>query len=128
MAAGAETALRLGPASIERRILSLAGRLLDRIEDVSGIELLSYRPSGRGKAHSGLVAVRIPGIPAAAVVDELIRRERVLVREVPAYPPGVRISLHYLNFAEEVDRVAEVLERLCARAARTGRKEHAIRR
>ena len=128
LAAGAENALRLGPASIERRILSLASRLLDRIEDISGIELLSYRPSGRGKAHSGLVSVRIPGIPAAAVVDELIRRERVLVREVPAYPPGVRISLHYLNLSEEVDRVAEVLERLCARAARTRRKEHASRR
>ena len=119
LAAGAETNLRLGLAAIERRILSLAGRLLDLLQDIPNLELLSFRPSGKARAHSGLVSVRIPGIPASEVVKELLRRGRILVREVPAYPPGVRISLHYLNLEEEVDRVAETLRRLCSRAGRS---------
>ncbi|MFQ5692363.1 MAG: aminotransferase class V-fold PLP-dependent enzyme, partial [Nitrospinota bacterium] len=119
LAAGAEKTLQVGLAAIERRVLSLAGRFLDALREIPGLELLSFRLPGRSPAHSGLVSVRIPGIPASEVVAALLRRARVLVREVPAYPPGVRFSFHYLNLEEEVDRAAEALRRLSARGARS---------
>ncbi|MFQ5913270.1 MAG: aminotransferase class V-fold PLP-dependent enzyme [Nitrospinota bacterium] len=117
LAVGAEQALRLGLAAIEDRILSLAGRLSDQLREIPHLELLSFRPARGNPAHSGLVSFRIPSFPASEVVSSLLRQERILVREVPAYPPGVRVSLHYVNLEEEVDGVATAVGRLAAKAA-----------
>ena len=59
LAKGAERTLDLGLAAVERRILALAGRLLDHLRDVPNLELLSHRRPGKNPAHSGLVSFRV---------------------------------------------------------------------
>ena len=117
LAKGADRTLDLGLAAVERRILALAGRLLNHLRDVPNLELLSHRRPGNNPAHSGLISFRVGGMTAAEVVETLRRREGILVREVPARPPGVRVSLHYVNLEEEVDRLTEAVLRLARRAS-----------
>ena len=112
LAVGAEQALRIGLPDIQERILALAARLLTHVQAIPGVEILSYRRSGKQPAHSGLVTIRIPGRASGAVVEELLRRYRILAREVPARPSAVRFSLHYFNTEEDVAFAADVIRKI----------------
>ena len=115
LAAGAEQALRIGLPDIQERILALAARLLTHFQAMSGVELLSDRRSGKQPAHSGLVTIRILGRASGAVVEELLRRHRILTREVPAHPSAVRFSVHYFNTEEEVEFAADIIRNMSQR-------------
>lgn len=118
LAKGAERTLNLGLENVEHRILSLTSRLLNLLKNIPNLELLSTRRTGRTPAHSGLISFRIRGISAKDTVEALRRRKNILVREVPAYPPGVRASIHYVNLEEEVDQLAEAVRRLAHRSSK----------
>lgn len=87
---------------------------IDRIE--ARIERLTDRLKGQLPAdrlrspdafESGLVAVTVPDPPA--VVDQLAAAD-VVIRALPG-GEAVRISVHAVSTADEIDRVAEGLER-----------------
>ena len=67
---------------------------------------------GKAPATSGLVAFRVDGVSAETAVGALLERGSFLARSVPTDPPAVRVSLHCVNTADEVDRLIEVVKSL----------------
>lgn len=101
-----------GPAGIERRVRRLANRLLERLRDHPGIDVITPP----GPAQSGLVSFRIPGLSADETTARFLKSHRVVLRTVVSAPPGVRASIHYLNTEAEIDRIAKGAEALARRA------------
>lgn len=101
---------RIGPPEIEQRVLRLADLLLEALRDCKGVEVLTPP----GKAQSGLVSFRLPGRDAEEVVAHLLQKHRIVVRTVPAEPPGIRTSIHYLNTEEEVNQIGRAVSELAA--------------
>lgn len=106
--AGLEAALDLldeaGPEAVERRVLALADSLARLLADM-GWEVASPRGPGEG---SGIVCFRVPGRPAAAVVEGL----RAAGIAVSAAAGAVRVSPHFYNTAADLERLAQALLRL----------------
>lgn len=103
--AGLGAALRLlsevGMERVEARVLALTDRLTAGLARL-GCEILSPRGPGEG---SGIVAFRVPGRAAGAVVEAL--RARGVV--VSLCGDAVRVSPHFYNLEEEIDRLLEVV-------------------
>lgn len=96
--ASIETVEEVGVAAIEDRIASLAGRLADGVPDD---QLLSP-----AEPESGLVTMRVED-PEATV--ERLNEAGIVIRQLP-YPEGaVRVSVHAVNTAAEVDDLLEAL-------------------
>ncbi len=118
--AALELLQRVGIEPIERRIRSLASGLLDELEKMPAVDLLTLRGGGKLSAPSGLVSFRIKGMEAGSAVKALLRRHGVALRQVPAEPPALRASIHYLNLEREVERLARAVRAL-AGGGRGGR-------
>jgi cysteine desulfurase / selenocysteine lyase len=85
-------------------VLDLAARLAEGLASV-GCELVESWPRARAES-SGIVSFRKPGISAAAVLRDLEAAARVIAR---THRDFVRLSPHFYNTEEEVDRVLEVM-------------------
>ncbi len=109
---------RVGIEAIERRIRSLASRLLEELKKIPGLELLTPRGGGEFSAPSGLVSFRIKGIETGTAVKALLRRYGVVLRQVPAEPPALRASINYLNLEKEIDLLARAVRALAGGARR----------
>ena len=103
--------LDLGAAAIEAHALSLAERCRAGLARLDHVRVLGAIP-GKAAATSGLVAFRKDGVSAEQAVTALLDKGRFLVRSVPTDPPAVRISLHCVNTADEVDRLIDVVRAL----------------
>jgi selenocysteine lyase/cysteine desulfurase len=95
--------LEVGPEEIERRVLGLSARLAEGLAR-SGCEIVGPWPRTRTES-SGIVSFRKPGMSAAAVLRDLVAA-RVIAR---THQDFVRLSPHFYNTEEEVDRVLEVM-------------------
>ena len=91
-----------GFAGIRHRAELLA-RLL---EEMPRVTLRSPRP-----IHSGLVSFEIAGVAAKEAAEKLLAREFV-VRFIPEPYPYVRASTHLFNTEEELEALAEVVNKL----------------
>lgn len=94
----------LGPERVERRVLALAGRLADGLEE-RGLRVVSSRRDGE---RSGIVAAVHPRLPADAAVRAL-EQQRIRVAERAG---RLRIAPHVYNTEDEVDRLLAVLDGL----------------
>jgi len=99
----------VGVAEIEARNLSLAARLKAQLAEISAVSILS--PLESDAASSGLVSFQVGGQSADSVVARLWQERRIVVRQVH-YPESVRVSLHFFNTEDEVDRLAGALAEL----------------
>jgi cysteine desulfurase/selenocysteine lyase len=95
--------LEIGPEEIERRVLGLSARLAEGLAR-NGCEIVEPWPRARTES-SGIVSFRKPGMSAAAVLRDLVAA-RVIAR---THQDFVRLSPHFYNTEEEVDRVLEVM-------------------
>jgi len=95
--------LEVGRDVIEQRVLGLAARLAEGLAG-AGCEIVEPWPRTRAES-SGIVSFRKPGIGAAAVLRDLAAAH-VIAR---THRDFVRLSPHFYNTEEEVDRVLEVL-------------------
>jgi selenocysteine lyase/cysteine desulfurase len=93
----------LGTAAIEARVLALNEYLTSSLER-AGLRVLS--PGGRHRSGQTLVAVDDP--PRAA---RFLQDRGVLVTEKPQ---GLRISTHFYNTEEDVDRCLAALRQYAA--------------
>lgn len=101
--AGLQILLEAGPAQVEERILHLAARLRTGLD---GLGYALVEPWPRSAAESaGIVSFRRPGSPASAVWRELTAAG-VVAR---LHGDLVRLSPHFYNTEQEMDRVLEVL-------------------
>jgi selenocysteine lyase/cysteine desulfurase len=95
--------LEVGADVIEERILDLSARLADGLA-VRGYELVEPWPRTRAES-SGIVSFRKPGATHQEVLRDLTAA-RVIAR---THRDFVRLSPHFYNTEDEIDRVLEVL-------------------
>jgi len=108
-----DEALEWGIGAIERRVVPLAGELRDRLAD-AGFEVYDV-----GRRLSAIVSTSVPGVDAAEVEDRLFDLginvsitsppSTLLDAERRHLPDLIRISPHYFNTEEELDRVVTAL-------------------
>ncbi|HSG49523.1 MAG TPA: aminotransferase class V-fold PLP-dependent enzyme [Longimicrobiales bacterium] len=115
--AGLQAALEfyrsVGPDRIWDRVRALQRRLREGLAAIPGVALRS--PTVGGSA--GMTAFRMEGVDALALQGHLARAARVRTRVIGEYElRWMRLSTHYYNLPDEVDRVLELLDR----AAREG--------
>ena len=108
--ASVDLMLEIGPETIERRVLDLACSLAQGLAD-RGYEIVEPWPR-KPEESSGIVSFRRPGSTPAEVVRDL-NAARVVGR---AHGDFVRLSPHFYNTPQEVERVLDVLAPLSARA------------
>lgn len=102
--AALELLLEVGAEVIEGRVLGLAARLATGLAR-NGCEIVQPWPRAEAES-SGIVSFRKPGISAAAVLSDLAAAANVIAR---THQDFVRLSPHFYNTEEEVDRVLEVM-------------------
>jgi selenocysteine lyase/cysteine desulfurase len=95
--------LEIGPAVVEQRVLSLALRLAEGL-DRQGYEVIGPWPRHE-QERSGIVSFRRPGSPPQEILRDL-QASRIVGR---IHSDFVRLSPHFYNTEDEVDRVIEVL-------------------
>ena len=95
--------LEVGVEEIEHKVLGLAGRLSTGLAS-NGCELVEPWPRDATES-SGIVSFRKPGMTAEAVLRDLTAAH-VIAR---THADFVRLSPHFYNTHDEVDRVLDVL-------------------
>ena len=98
----------IGLEEIEGRNLYLAETLKQALQRMPGVKVLSPL---EGRSSSGLVSFAVDGADPPAVVSHLWEQHRIVARSV-GFPSCVRVSLHFFNTEEEVDRVVETVKKL----------------
>jgi selenocysteine lyase/cysteine desulfurase len=101
--AAIELLLDVGPAVVEQRVLQLAGRLAANLAS-NGYEIVEPWPRDKHES-SGIVSFRRKGATAQALLRDL-NAAHVIAR---THRDFVRLSPHFYNTDEEVDRVLDVL-------------------
>ena len=102
LAARLEQIDETGIDQIERHIFSLTDHLVERLT-TNGYEVTSPREAAE---KSGIVTFRDPSRPT----EDLFERLDAAAIRVSQRAGGIRISPHYYNTLEEMDRVLEALE------------------
>jgi cysteine desulfurase/selenocysteine lyase len=101
--AALELLLEVGVEVIEARVVDLAARLGEGLTR-NGCEIVEPWPRSRAES-SGIVSFRKPGMDATSVLRDL-SAAHVIAR---THQDFVRLSPHFYNTEEEVDRVLEVM-------------------
>lgn len=107
---------RLGVKEVSDRITYLSQVFHKKLAEMPYV-----KPFPRnGIMSSGLISIRIDGVSSYDEADALVKqlsRKKIICRAVPD-PPGVRISLHYFNNEEDIERLCESLEVIVAQTIR----------
>ena len=98
----------IGAEEIERRNLTLASSLKQALQEIPGVKVLT--PMNEHSA-SGLVSFAVDGVDPKTVVSRFWDQHRILVRSVE-FPSCVRVSLHFFNTEDEVNKVVEAVRQL----------------
>lgn len=101
--AAAELLLEIGMDKVEERVLALAGRLGDGLVE-RGFEVWAPWPRKRSES-SGIISFRKPGSAPEEQLRDLTAA-RVACRTHADY---VRLSPHFYNTVQEIDRILDVL-------------------
>ncbi len=101
--AALEVLLDVGTEVVERRVLELSARLAAGLA-ARGYEIVEPWPRARSES-SGIVSFRKPGAEPQEVLRDL-SAAHVIAR---THSDFVRLSPHFYNTEEEIDRVLEVL-------------------
>ena len=101
-------AQEIGLEDIERRNLDLAASMKEALQETPGVSLLS--PIEK-ESSSGLVSFTIDGIEPKEAVSRLWEQHQIVARSV-SLPSCIRVSLHFFNTEEEVDKVVEAVRGL----------------
>jgi cysteine desulfurase / selenocysteine lyase len=101
--AGVDLLLEVGPEAVEDRVLGLAGHLAAGLVE-GGYQVVEPWPPAP-RERSGIVSFRRPGSPAPEVLRDLSAARVVGA----AHADFVRLSPHFYNTYEEVERVLDVL-------------------
>ena len=99
----------IGRERIESRVRQLAGYLRRRLHELPEVKILT---SSHPALHCGLTGFEMAGFGNRDVVETLLRRHHVRVRYTEDGYNTVRVSTHYYNTEEHVDRVIEGLREI----------------
>lgn len=108
----------IGPARIEQRVRALASYLRNGAAELPAVRLYT---SNAPRLSGGMTSLSVEGVPPARLREYLRQKHDVYTaarargERYPADPHGVegiRISTHYYNTFEQVDRVLTALREL----------------
>ncbi len=95
--------LEIGLHRIADRIRDLTTRLMEGIADL-GLPVLTPSPSTQ---RAGIVTCQVPGNPETIL--QTLQREKIIVALRKGY---LRISPHFYNTEEEIERLLDVLKQM----------------
>ncbi|MBM3265624.1 MAG: aminotransferase class V-fold PLP-dependent enzyme [candidate division Zixibacteria bacterium] len=101
---------RIGIANIEMRLRMLSGYLRERLRGISRVRLLS--PISHTLSSPGATLFEIDGIPGSSLVGPFFDAGLHVDDHTRDGHDGMRISTHYYNTLEEIDRCVDMLETL----------------
>ena len=101
--------LAIGKTNIETRIRQLAKRLKDGLGDLPAVGLGT---SGSAEMSGGLTTFYIDGVPKANIQQALMDREGIYLPGSGLNDFACRVSTHFYNTADEVDRVIQVVQHI----------------
>jgi selenocysteine lyase/cysteine desulfurase len=96
-----QTFYDIGTESIQSHILYLTGYIINRLENKAGIELISPVNSGE---RAGIVSFRAGHISGPDAAVENLKKKNVTIS---AREGLFRLSPHFYNTVEEIDRVID---------------------
>jgi cysteine desulfurase/selenocysteine lyase len=97
---------KIGINQIERRILKTTDYLIDRLQNLN-LEILS--PIEEKKYRSGIIVFKPKERKPLDVVIELEKKKKIIVS---ARGNGIRVSPHFYNNEEDIDKLVTALKRL----------------
>ena len=107
--ASASYLLRYGMNNIRKKLVKLAGQFRGEMEKIPGATL--YGPSSE-RCRTGIVSFNLKGMDPEYVVERLERQKTVLaVREI-LDKKLVRLSPHFFNTEEQIQKTAELVRAL----------------
>lgn len=110
LGASLELLLSVGVERIWERVRRLTEGVIEAAGR-AGYEVLSPRSPDE---RSGIVTFRVPGVPAQALWKALLSRNAVCSPRLG----GIRVSPHFYNTADEIDRFFEILREEAAAPAK----------
>ena len=106
--ASLELLLSVGVDRVWERVRRLTERVLEKAR-AAGYDVVS---PDHPEERSGIVTFRVPGVDNAALWKALLSRKAVCSHRAG----GIRVSPHFYNTPEEIDRLFEALKEESARA------------
>jgi cysteine desulfurase / selenocysteine lyase len=97
---------KIGINQIERRILNITDYLIDRLQNLN-LEILS--PIEEKKYRSGIIVFKPKERKPLDVVIELEKKKKIIVS---ARGNGIRVSPHFYNDEDDIDKLVTALKRL----------------
>jgi cysteine desulfurase/selenocysteine lyase len=97
---------KIGISQIERRILNITDYLIDRLQNLN-LEILS--PIEEKKYRSGIIVFKPKERNPLDVVIELEKKKKIIVS---ARGNGIRVSPHFYNNEDDIDKLVTALKRL----------------
>ena len=98
----------IGVGEIERRNLDLAASMKHALQEIPGVKVLSPLKEW---SSSGLVSFTIDRVDPRVAVSHLWDQHRIVARSV-SFPSCIRVSLHFFNTQEEVNKIVEGVRRI----------------
>ena len=106
---------RIGLSLIEARARELTQALVEGLADISGVQLWTSPDPAR---RSTVVTFRPAGLDPGRLARALYERERIVcAARTGADRPGIRLSPHFYNLHEEIDRTLAAIRRHIADGA-----------
>ena len=105
--------LEIGRANVEQRSRMLAQSLMEGVSKLNGVKLWTSRDPER----SGAVVSFQPGsLDVRKLADVLYQKDRIAIATRGGTDrPGLRISPHFYNLEEEIDRTVAAIDRYLKR-------------
>ena len=97
--------LAIGKTNIENRVRQLATRLKDGLREIPGVGIGT---SGSAEMSGGLTTLYIDGVPKANLQKAAMDRERIYFPGSGLNDFACRVSTHFYNTTDQVDRVLDV--------------------
>ncbi|HET7344274.1 MAG TPA: aminotransferase class V-fold PLP-dependent enzyme, partial [Nitrososphaeraceae archaeon] len=95
---------KIGINQIERRILNITDYLIDKLQNLN-LEILS--PIEEKRYRSGIIVFKPKGRKPVDVVMELEKKKKIIVS---ARGNGIRISPHFYNNEDDIDKLVTALK------------------
>ena len=97
----------IGRATIERRSRQLAAALMDGVKKLPGVKLWTHPDPSRSAA----IVIFQPGAADVRRLGPALVQERIIATtRTGAQNPGLRLSPHFYNTMEDIDRTVDVLK------------------
>ena len=102
----------IGRAVIERRVRALSGALIDGLKRLDGVQMWTHSDASR---HAAIVIFRPGSLDPRKLGAALAEKEKlVATSRAGADRPGLRLSPHFYNTMDEMDRAVGAIRKYLA--------------